>query len=397
MTATLRNSRRVHGQRTSTVQTCASEKRTAIRSTRSRCAPIPKRGLIAGALALGLIWGCSSEEAPASPPATTSSGGDAGSSNEGGAPSNTGGDNAHGGTATGNSGGTAPDPGGAAGSGGASGFAPIPGVERGDELCGSAPGGDIYGKHVLRFENADAAITVQIGRTYLGPGVGESSIYGLTDFSLLIDGVEHCSGDPGDITETGYQNTHHNWQDLATATLETVHYELFVGMDFSEDETLRWAPTLSAVDRDSGETLLDGLPLTATGGPASCWTCPSSVPVLITEVLAHNESTVVDEQGEYEPWIELFNPSSSSVNLAGWTLSNDLADRTRWRLPDVMIPRHGYLLVFADAQPAQGELHANFRLSPEGGAIILTTADGVTNGGQAFGPQAPDQSFGFTF
>lgn len=275
---------------------------------------------------------------------------------------------------------------------------PIPAVERGDELCGSAPGGSEQGIHALRFENADAGVTVQIGRAFLNFGIGHSSIYGLTGFSLSIEGTEHCSGDFGDITRTSYENTHHNWEDRASGTLEGgTRYELYLGREFVNEEFGEWAPTLSAFDASSGESVLDPIPLVSTGGPVSCSDCPSYVPVIVSEVMASNESTFADEHGEYEPWIELYNPSGSAVSLAGWSLSNDLGDRTLWTFPEVSIPRHGYLVVFADAQPEQGDLHTNFRLSEAGGAVILTTPRGTTSGGQAFGPQEPDASFGFLY
>ncbi|HYO97078.1 MAG TPA: lamin tail domain-containing protein [Polyangiaceae bacterium] len=268
---------------------------------------------------------------------------------------------------------------------------------REDELCGVVPGGDEEGSHVLRFENADMGVTVQIARVYLAPGVGHSTLYGLSHMGLVMDGRTHCSGDPGDIEPLSYESTHHNWRDRASGTVESVRYELYVGMEFTEDDFISWAPTLSGFDTQTGERVLEPIPLVATGGPTECWLCPTAMSVSLSEVMANNEATLPDEEGEFEPWIELYNRSSQAIDLAGYTLSNDLRNRDRWTFPSVTIPPKGYLVVFADGQPEQGELHTNFVLSAKGDAIVLTDPSGTTDGGFAFGAQEPDESLGFSF
>lgn len=62
----------------------------------------------------------------------------------------------------------------------------MPGREHEDALCGWVPGGDTReGIHVVRLENDDMGITVQVVRANLAIGVGHSYIYGLVEFSLL--------------------------------------------------------------------------------------------------------------------------------------------------------------------------------------------------------------------
>jgi hypothetical protein len=93
-------------------------------------------------------------------------------------------------------------------------------------------------------------------------------------------------------------------------------------------------------------------------GAAAVTTCPvaafganlqaAAVPVVINEVLASNGHTLVDPQGEYEDWIELYNPSP--VNLEAY-LTDDPAEPAKWhpeeRSAQTTIPP-GYLLVWAD-------------------------------------------------
>ena len=39
--------------------------------------------------------------------------------------------------------------------------------------------------------------------------------------------------------------------------------------------------------------------------------------VVISEFMALNSTTLADEDGTYSDWIELFNPSTNTVNLGG--------------------------------------------------------------------------------
>lgn len=252
-----------------------------------------------------------------------------------------------------------------------------------DALCGERPGGDIRATHVLRFETRDGRAVIQIKRTWESPGVGESSVYRLDGFSVLLDGTATC------VTESSrleYENTHHNWADVARADAGTMRFEV--------TSTNLALDTFSAFAAD-GSALFDAVPVISTGSPPFCWECPAVMGVWISEVMLNNTTTLADEAGEYEPWIELFNPSAGDVDLTGWTLSDDFGDRRKWALPAITLPRHETLVLFADGDTDQGELHTSFALDPSGGELILTRSDGTTDGGLVLGPQAPSESLAF--
>jgi len=59
--------------------------------------------------------------------------------------------------------------------------------------------------------------------------------------------------------------------------------------------------------------------------------------VLINEFLA-NPSPTSDTPDD---WVELHNPTNVGVNLAGWYLSDDRTDLSKWALPGGSIPAHG--------------------------------------------------------
>jgi hypothetical protein len=107
------------------------------------------------------------------------------------------------------------------------------------------------------------------------------------------------------------------------------------------------------------------------------------VPVVINEVLASNGRCLADPQGEYDDWIELYNPSDFPVDLGGMYLTDDLETPTRWQFPSddavaTTIAAHGYLLIWADGDVTDSGLHADFKLSAEGETIALYDRDGST-------------------
>ena len=79
--------------------------------------------------------------------------------------------------------------------------------------------------------------------------------------------------------------------------------------------------------------------------------------------MASNESTVSDQDGEYDDWIELYNNSSSSMNISGYYLSDEADDLTKWMFPaGTKIEANGYVTVWADKDDLQSGLHADFKL-----------------------------------
>lgn len=124
-------------------------------------------------------------------------------------------------------------------------------------------------------------------------------------------------------------------------------------------------------------------------------------PVLfINEFLASNDACCADEYGEYDDWIEIYNPNSEPVDIGGMYISDDKTDLTAWQIPDTApdsttIPANGFLVLWADKQPEQGVLHVNIKLSSKGEDIALTAPNGTTViDSLTFGPQTTDVSMG---
>lgn len=118
----------------------------------------------------------------------------------------------------------------------------------------------------------------------------------------------------------------------------------------------------------------------------------------INEFLAVNSSCCPDNTGgvpEYNDWIEIHNYGGTTVNLDGFYLSDNSANPFRFRIVGtVTLAANSYLIVWADEQGSQGNLHANFQLSALGEEVGLYYKDGREIDNKAFGPQTENVSFG---
>jgi hypothetical protein len=79
-------------------------------------------------------------------------------------------------------------------------------------------------------------------------------------------------------------------------------------------------------------------------------------------------------------------------------LTDDLANPTKWRVPDgTAIPAGGFLVFWADNDERQGSTHTNFKLATAGDQIGLfnTAANNYAAIDTVeFGQQTPDVSYG---
>ncbi|MCH2651110.1 MAG: CotH kinase family protein [Candidatus Marinimicrobia bacterium] len=103
-------------------------------------------------------------------------------------------------------------------------------------------------------------------------------------------------------------------------------------------------------------------------------------PVVINELLAINETTNMDEAGEYDDWIELWNYSDVHVDLSGHYLTDINDNLEKWQFPDsgVVIDPGEFLIIWCDEDQEQGSLHTNFKLSSGGEYLALVLPDGQT-------------------
>lgn len=95
----------------------------------------------------------------------------------------------------------------------------------------------------------------------------------------------------------------------------------------------------------------------------------SDSPLQINEFMASNSALIFDNYGQSEDWIELYNSGNESVYLGDKYLTDDLNDRTKWKMPAVTLAPKQYYIIWADNDTKQGPNHANFKLSRTGDSI----------------------------
>lgn len=101
----------------------------------------------------------------------------------------------------------------------------------------------------------------------------------------------------------------------------------------------------------------------------------SPLPVRLDELVAANRFSFASAAGEAPDWIELRNPGNQPVDLAGWSLSDDPARPRKWTFPRWILEPHQSRLVLASGSDRglddRGDLHVGFRLSRQGGTLLL--------------------------
>ena len=99
----------------------------------------------------------------------------------------------------------------------------------------------------------------------------------------------------------------------------------------------------------------------------------------INEVLPNNTNSITDGAGDRDPWIELYNSGTSTIDLGTYYLTDDYTNLTKWQFPAVSLTPGQFLIVWVDGEPAEsvaGVPHTNFRLAPATGSIALTRMQG---------------------
>lgn len=111
--------------------------------------------------------------------------------------------------------------------------------------------------------------------------------------------------------------------------------------------------------------------LLVLGVCSSCGEKKSNNKLVLNEVLITNEGNFQDDYGMHSAWIEIFNRSYGSADLAGCYLkcSSQPGDTASYFIPkgDVLTlvkPRQ-HSLFWADGEARRGTFHTNFTLNPE--------------------------------
>jgi len=153
-----------------------------------------------------------------------------------------------------------------------------------------------------------------------------------------------------------------------------------------------WSPGQNI--RDAASNLFGGAGWMVTLDSAA--TAAALTNMVINEFLAGNTSTngLLDEDGLLDSWIEINNRGGATVNLAGWSLTDDAGEPAMWTFPATNIVAGQYLVVFAsgdDRRIPGANLHTNFKLGLSTNFLALYDADFPPRAASEYTPAYPEQ------
>ena len=237
------------------------------------------------------------------------------------------------------------------------------------------------------------------GSITLDPGPGATAVYTLTaewpdgrsEASLAVEVSElpliyHFNSDEGLVPPGTTVSLDWEVVNATSLTLNGVDVTGTEGTELIPTQTATY--TLTATNSQGSESRNIRIAVVPPGEP------------LITEFMAVNTSTQLDEEAEYSDWIEICNPTAAPAHLRGYYLTDDAGDLTKWRLPNVILAPGTCLIVFASGKDRAGpenELHTNFSLDRDGEYLALVKPDGhtIVNEFSSYPAQREDISYGF--
>lgn len=103
--------------------------------------------------------------------------------------------------------------------------------------------------------------------------------------------------------------------------------------------------------------------------------------LIINEICPDPKSGLMDEDGEFVDWIELYNTTDKTISLDAYALSDKENKPLAWRFPEgAIIPPHSYYIVFCSGKDRRDDPtaipHTNFRLSSEHDTVVLSDSHG---------------------
>lgn len=196
-----------------------------------------------------------------------------------------------------------------------------------------------------------------------------------------------------DITLLTYQISGDNEQET-TMYDDGLHYDVLAGDgiygaivgDIPSDKSLTFQ--ITSTDNNGLTSTMPCYPIEISAGGGE------NATLFINEFMASNSHTIADEHGDYDDWIEIYNPEDDAIWLGDKYLTDNLAERDKWQFPDTYIESGEFLIIWADNDPEDGPLHTNFKLSKDGEEIGLFTSNLATIDEYIYGEQTTDKSEG---
>ena len=219
----------------------------------------------------------------------------------------------------------------------------------------------VNGKEVTRFQMPSGNVTFD---SYASTYAGDEPLTGTINISSSF----FKSGN--NVIAVEIHNNKASSRDMFWAA------EVFTTMGSASDGLVSTDPIMSLSSSDNTVSLVACFtPLTDAERAAQGLT-----PVRINEVSASN-SIYVNEQFKRNDWLELYNTTSSPIDVEGMYLTDNLKNPKKYMITkgstetSTIIPAHGYLVIWCDKLETESQLHASFKLDNNSGNLMLTAAD----------------------
>ena len=200
---------------------------------------------------------------------------------------------------------------------------------------------------------ANSPASVSLLYTFEGQSASEISMY---DDGLHNDGI---AGD----------NIYGNVIDDIPESLSLI-YQIFVSDNSGNETTMPCDPVFIPQSGSSDDILF------------------------INEFMASNSTTIADEHGDYDDWIEVYNNEDVVIWLGNKYLTDNLETPHKWQMPDSYIQPGEFLIFWADGEPNQGPFHTSFKLSKDGEEVGIFNEYNTVIDEIVYGPQTTDISYG---
>jgi len=116
-----------------------------------------------------------------------------------------------------------------------------------------------------------------------------------------------------------------------------------------------------------------------------------------------NTNRLKDEDGDTSDWIEIWNHGNTTVNLGGYSLTDDNDDPGKWVFPATNLAAGQFIVVFASAKDrktltvATNRFHTNFKLNVYGNYLGLFNAELPRVAITEFAPKYPEQRNDYSY
>jgi len=197
-----------------------------------------------------------------------------------------------------------------------------------------------------------------------------------TIYYWRVDSVDDNDGDP--IIYTGTEWSFTTLTRPANCPEVDLTDDYMLNMEDLLIMAAQWLDGPGALADLVGE---DGVNLGDFAVFVESWLLGAGGPVVISEFVASN-NIFEDEDGDSSDWIELYNPTDTTVDLSGWYLTDSAENLNKWKFPEgISLQPDEYLVVFASDKNRRDDpnyLHTNFELSADGEYLAIIHSDGVT-------------------